>query len=36
MKEDKRKKIYNSITDIRDEYIEEAASEGKRRRSHRG
>ena len=36
MKEDKRKKIYNSITDIRDEYIEEAASEGKRRRLHRG
>lgn len=36
MKEDKSKKMYNSITDIRDEYIEETASSGKRRRSRRG
>lgn len=36
MKKDKSKKMYDSITNIRDEYIEEAAPEGKRRRSRKG
>lgn len=36
MKKEKSKKMYDSITNIRDEYIEEAVPAGKRRRLRRG